>query len=103
MFYDLTLLNLLSQTEICLKQLELWSEDMPSNKALASTEPFALDALKPEQWLQWIFIPNMRKMIAQQHTPRGFSLAPYFEESWKSDTSKSELIKLIRAIDQECQ
>ncbi len=101
--YELSLLSLLSQAETCLKQLGLWGEDMPSDQALASAEPFALNTLKPEQWLQWIFIPTMRLMIKQQQTPKGFSLSPYFEEVWQSDTEKSDLIRLIRAIDRECQ
>ncbi len=103
MLYEHTLLNLLSETEACLKQLELWSDKVPSDKVLASTEPFALDTLAPEQWLQWVFIPKMRAVIKRQQVPKEFSLSPYFEEVWKGDTEKSELIRLIRAIDQECR
>ncbi len=100
---ELPLLNLLSEVESCLKQLGLWDDKKPSDESLVSTEPFAMDTLTPEQWIQWIFIPRMRVMINQQQTPKKFSLSPYFEEVWKSDLEKSELIKLIRIIDRECQ
>ncbi|WP_025131290.1 YqcC family protein [Pseudomonas sp. PH1b] len=47
---------------------ELWDEAAPSTEALASTEPFAVDTLEFEQWLQWIFLPRM-KMILEQNLP----------------------------------
>ena len=47
---------------------ELWDEAAPSTEALASTEPFAVDTLEFEQWLQWIFLPRM-KMILEQDLP----------------------------------
>lgn len=46
----------------------LWDEVPPSAKALASVEPFAVDTLEFEQWLQWIFLPRM-KAILEQNLP----------------------------------
>ncbi|MEN5095119.1 YqcC family protein [Pseudomonas protegens] len=46
----------------------LWGEVAPSAEALASTQPFAVDTLEFEQWLQWIFLPRM-KMILEQDLP----------------------------------
>jgi uncharacterized protein YqcC (DUF446 family) len=37
-------------------------------EALASVEPFSVDTLDFEQWLQWIFLPRM-KMILEQDLP----------------------------------
>jgi uncharacterized protein YqcC (DUF446 family) len=45
-----------------------WSSVSPSAEALASVEPFAVDTLDFEQWLQWIFLPRM-KMILEQDLP----------------------------------
>jgi uncharacterized protein YqcC (DUF446 family) len=45
-----------------------WSELPPSDQALASEEPFCVDSLEFEQWLQWIFLPRM-KMIIEQDLP----------------------------------
>jgi len=46
----------------------LWDDTPPSAEALASVEPFAVDTLEFEQWLQWIFLPRM-KMILEQDLP----------------------------------
>ncbi|MBP5970172.1 MULTISPECIES: YqcC family protein [Pseudomonas] len=45
-----------------------WDEVSPSAEALSSVEPFSVDTLDFEQWLQWIFLPRM-KMILEQDLP----------------------------------
>ncbi|WP_434605727.1 YqcC family protein [Pseudomonas sp. R1-7] len=40
-----------------------WSDVPPSAEALASVEPFAVDTLDFEQWLQWIFLPRMKSIL----------------------------------------
>jgi uncharacterized protein YqcC (DUF446 family) len=40
-----------------------WGELPPSDEALASLEPFCVDTLEFEQWLQWIFLPRMKHII----------------------------------------
>jgi len=42
-----------------------WSEEPPSTEALASQEPFCVDSMEFEQWLQWIFLPRMKQIIEQ--------------------------------------
>ncbi|MDB6143967.1 MAG: yqcC [Pseudomonas sp.] len=51
-----------------LRVLGWWSESPPSAQALASHEPFCVDTLGFEQWLQWIFLPRM-KVILEQDLP----------------------------------
>ncbi|MPQ66732.1 MULTISPECIES: YqcC family protein [unclassified Pseudomonas] len=45
-----------------------WDEEPPSVEALASVEPFSVDTLEFEQWLQWIFLPRM-KLILEADLP----------------------------------
>ena len=45
-----------------------WSDEPPSEDALASTVPFAVDSMSFEQWLQWIFLQRM-KMILEHDLP----------------------------------
>lgn len=45
-----------------------WDEVSPGAEALASQEPFSVDTLEFEQWLQWIFLPRM-KVILEQNLP----------------------------------
>ena len=40
-----------------------WQEEAPSAEALASPEPFCVDTLAFEQWLQWIFLPRMKVLL----------------------------------------
>ncbi|MGY2236470.1 YqcC family protein [Pseudomonas gingeri] len=42
-----------------------WDEEPPSAQALASVEPFSVDTLEFEQWLQWIFLPRMKSILEQ--------------------------------------
>lgn len=42
-----------------------WGEEPPSAEALASQEPFCVDSMEFEQWLQWIFLPRMKQIIEQ--------------------------------------
>lgn len=51
-----------------LRQRGWWDEVPPSAEALASQEPFSVDTLGFEQWLQWIFLPRM-KVILEQDLP----------------------------------
>jgi uncharacterized protein YqcC (DUF446 family) len=51
-----------------LRVLGLWKDIPPSDEALASREPFCVDTLDFDQWLQWIFLPRM-KTILEQNLP----------------------------------
>jgi uncharacterized protein YqcC (DUF446 family) len=51
-----------------LRVLGWWSDSPPSDEALSSQEPFCVDTLEFEQWLQWIFLPRM-KVILEQDLP----------------------------------
>lgn len=95
---------LIDRLELSMKQLELWCSEQPSEQALASLQPFALDTLEPQAWLQWVFISRMRVMLEQkQPLPSGFSLSPYFEECWKEQSSLHPIIAILRQIDEECR
>ena len=42
-----------------------WDDVPPSIEALSSVEPFSVDTLDFEQWLQWIFLPRMKTILEQ--------------------------------------
>ena len=42
--------------EAGLRQLDLWSDEPPTAEALESEQPFAMDSLEFEEWLQFIFL-----------------------------------------------
>ncbi|EPJ93648.1 hypothetical protein CF149_11655 [Pseudomonas psychrophila] len=46
----------------------LWSDKTPTEHDLSSLEPFSVDRLDFELWVQWIFLPKM-KVIVEQGQP----------------------------------
>ncbi|KGK20605.1 YqcC family protein [Vibrio navarrensis] len=93
--------SLLVELQAELKTAALWQERMPPAKALQSVEPFSLDTLAPEQWLQWIFIPRMQALLeAQSAMPTGFAITPYFEQVWQAQPEHNRVIAVLRKIDE---
>lgn len=46
-----------------LRLLGVWATSAPDAQALASGEPFCVDTLSFDQWLQWIFLPRMKDIL----------------------------------------
>lgn len=92
---------LLNAIERELKQQSLWQSDTPSAQALSSQQPFCVDTLSFEQWLQFIMLPRMRVMIdTKQPLPTRISVAPMAEEAFKTIKAKAQpLISRIAEFD----
>ena len=99
-----TLVDLLQELEQTLRDLQLWQQDKPSAEALASVEPFAIDTLAFEQWLQWLFIPQMQQLIARDSLPLSCDITPYLDE-WakKCPQDVRALRACMVAIDEHLQ
>lgn len=73
--------EILMDIEKELRELRLWELEPPSEEALASTQPFAIDTLNFPQWLQFIFIPRLYMLIEQRIPLPGVSgVKPMAEE-----------------------
>lgn len=59
------LVDCLLEIEAELRRLEWWDSEPPCADLLASTQPFCVDTLTFEQWLQWIFLPRMKLLLEQ--------------------------------------
>ena len=67
-----------------LRQLGLWDRQVPSNSALASSEPFCVDTLTLPQWLQFIFLPTLYRLLeAEEPLPARCGIAPMAGEYFK--------------------
>ena len=67
-----------------LRQLGLWDRQSPSKRALASTEPFCVDTLTLPQWLQFVFLPTLYRLLeAEEPLPARCGIAPMAEEYFK--------------------
>lgn len=80
--YD-TLEQRLNHLEHSLHVENLWSATPPSLEDLASQQPFAVDRLSIEQWLQFIFIPRMRHLVKNKRPlPQTLCILPIVEQSF---------------------
>jgi uncharacterized protein YqcC (DUF446 family) len=95
------LASLLIDVEACLRQLELWEQQPPSAEALASTQPFCIDTLNFAQWLQYVFLPTMYHLLAEDMAlPTECGIAPMAEEYFRGqELPCGELESALAAID----
>lgn len=64
-----------------LRQLDLWSDTPPAAEALSSEQPFAMDTLDFEEWLQFIFLPTIYDVLEDSAAlPAQCAIAPMAEE-----------------------
>ena len=60
---DHTLADLLLAIEAELRALGLWEATPPPAEAMQSLVPFCHDTLSFPQWLQWVFLPRMKRVL----------------------------------------
>jgi len=92
---------LMSELESALQVQKLWQSHRPSEQALASTEPFAIDTLNFSQWLQFIFIEKITVLLQLNlPLPTAMAIAPMATEYFKVQSCDSaEIIAIITRID----
>ncbi|WP_394561645.1 YqcC family protein [Aquipseudomonas alcaligenes] len=67
-----------------LRVLDMWSVEAPSAEALASQQPFCIDTLDFEAWLQWLFLPRMKQLLESGGPlPAASGIRPLAEERYK--------------------
>lgn len=93
----------LNTLESELIRVDLWSDEPPTPEQLASREPFGVDTMTFEQWLQWIFIPKLREMInmpafnGMAHSSDIHTMADYLFKDYPENTDN--VTKIIQSID----
>jgi uncharacterized protein YqcC (DUF446 family) len=92
---------LLIDVEAHLRQMGLWQLEAPSPEALASDQPFCIDTLGFEQWLQFIFLPTMYELLASgEALPTQCGIAPMAEEYFRGTRLPSlALERTLAAVD----
>ncbi|MGL5007180.1 MAG: YqcC family protein [Plesiomonas sp.] len=91
---------LLDNIQQALVTLNLWQAMPPEAAAFESTEPFSIDTMSAEQWLQWVFLPRMQALLdAKAPLPTRFSIAPYVEEALKTHPQISLLLAPLQELD----
>ncbi|MFY1019960.1 YqcC family protein [Ectopseudomonas khazarica] len=84
-----------------LRVLGWWQEQAPSAEALASQEPFCVDTLTFEQWLQWIFLPRMKQLLeADAALPSVSGIQPMAEMVYREQSGVARrLLELLGEFD----
>lgn len=84
-----------------LRVLGLWAQLPPSNEALSSRQPFCVDTLAFEEWLQWIFLPRMKLILESGgDLPAASGIRPMAEVIYRERLTKiARLLKSLGEID----
>ena len=79
-----------------------WQLEPPSEQALSSQQPFCVDTLAFEEWLQWIFLPRMKQLIeTSAPLPKASGIQAMAEQVYSSSAKQAkELIRLLGEFDQ---
>lgn len=85
-----------------LQRIKLWEAQPPSEEALASGEPFSYDTMPFHRWLQWLFIPRMRTILAGHgDLPTSSAILPYARDCLQDCCEDpDELLFLIQTFDE---
>lgn len=93
--------SLLIDLECELRRANFWSAESPSPAALASVEPFAVDTLDFQQWLQFIFLPRMRLLIDERNAlPLQSNITAMAEVTWAEEIRAHAVITVLRQFDE---
>lgn len=93
--------SLLDDLTIALRTAGQWQMLPPSPTALASPLPFCCDTLRFTEWLQWLFIPRTRALLAADGPlPTVSGIAPMAEEALHGcDWDTAPIIALLARFD----
>ncbi len=85
-----------------LRRIELWEAERPARRRMESGQPFCVDTLQFHQWLQWLFLPRMRRILDADGDgmPEQSAIYPYADECLRDcPRDTDELLFLIRTFD----
>lgn len=91
----------LIDVEAELRQRALWRSQPPEPDALASDQPFCFDTLSLPEWLQFVFLPRMYRLMDEgQRLPDACGIAPMAEEYFRGTSMvHGKLIPALRRLD----
>lgn len=97
--------DLLRRMEAEMQRLDLWSTTPPDPDAFASTQPFCIDTMAFESWLQWVFIPRVHALLDHGgELPFRSQIAPLAEMMFAEmkSTPTDTLAALVEEFDELC-
>jgi uncharacterized protein YqcC (DUF446 family) len=93
--------DVLLEVEASLRSSGQWDTASPPAADLISRQPFCIDTLRFEQWLQWVFLPRMQQILEQRKPlPRKSGIFVYAQQYLcKSDPVTGNLLRSIKRFD----
>ena len=93
--------DVLLEVEAILRTSGRWDRCQPPADALLSSQPFCIDTLSFEQWLQWIFLPRMKQILEyKKPLPVKSGIFVYAQEQLgKGDPPAGKLLSLVKRFD----
>jgi uncharacterized protein YqcC (DUF446 family) len=92
--------EILLDIECELRRARLWQSEMPSEEALPSEQPFALDTLDFHQWLQFILLPRMHYLVSEHLVlPASCAIFPVAEEVYQGQAEMRPLLLQLQRLD----
>ena len=93
--------DVLLEVESTLRISGKWGQTRPEANTLTSSQPFCMDTLRFEQWLQWVFLPRMKHTLEQaKPLPADSGIFSYAEDCLcKNDPATGNLLVLIKRFD----
>ncbi|GLS82733.1 YqcC family protein [Paraferrimonas haliotis] len=94
--------QLLAQLQAEMQQCGMWQSQPPSPQALASEQPFCVDTLRFEQWLQFIFLPKMTLLLnSGRPLPSSSGIAAMAQVAWRQRLDVGKLLAIINQFDEQ--
>lgn len=80
-----------------MRGIGLWGSETPSPERLSSHEPFCVDTLALEEWLQWIFLPRMKQIVESgADLPAASGIREIAEEAYAAEGAR--VLRLLEAL-----
>ena len=77
------------------------ANDAPCCRGVLSEEPFSIDTMSAEEWLQWVFIPRMQALLESGSAlPHKIAISPYIEEAMKEFDELQQLLTPLVALEE---
>ena len=84
-----------------LRRLGLWETCPPPPDAFTSAMPFHVDTMSLVQWLQWVFVPRMRRVLRNRlPLPTACGILPFAADELGGDgRDTGQLLAFIGHVD----
>lgn len=93
--------DLLLAIEVQLRQMNCWQNEPLAAEKYLSDEPFCLNTMTFEQWLQFVLLARLKQLVEDdQPLPTTSGVAPMAEEHYRSGPGPGQaLIRELAALD----